>query len=331
MVRQSGQPGNDGALSRALSQFRPDARRAALRQADHRHCADRLRSFALQSPSPRTRQARARRHHRGRGACVRISGAPDSGDGQAADRGARPQSRLSRPRRNPDGLFHRRRGADDRLRQDDAGLHHGGRDGQHSRDRPLRRTDAQRLASRSAQRLGHRRLAGARRPCRRQDRLRGVHGDRHLVGALGRPLQHDGHGLDHELARRGARHEPARLRGDPCAPPRAGPDRLSDRPANRRNGVGGPEAVGHPDARGVREHDRRQQRHWRLDQRADPHQRHRAPHRRAALDSGLGDDRAQGAAARQHAARRQIPWRRISPRRRRSGRRQRIDEAQAHP
>ena len=226
MVRQSGQPGHDSALSRALPQFRLDAWRASLRQADHRHRPDRFRSLALQPPSPRTRQARARRHHRGRRTRVRIPGAPDSGNRQAADRGARPQSRLSWPRRNPDGLLHRRRGADDRLRQDDAGLHHGGGDGQHSRDRPLRRPDAQRLASRPAQRLGHRRLAGALRPRRGQDRLRRVHGAGDLLGALGRPLQHDGHRVDHELARRGARHELAGLRGDPRAPPRARPDRL---------------------------------------------------------------------------------------------------------
>jgi dihydroxy-acid dehydratase len=31
--------------------------------------------------------------------------------------------------------------------------------------------------------------------------------ERRLVGALGRPLQHHGHGLDDELAGRGARHE----------------------------------------------------------------------------------------------------------------------------
>ena len=59
-----------------------------------------------------------------------------------------------------------------------------------------------------------------------QDRLRTVHGDRDLFRALGRPLQHDGHGLDHECARRSARHEPAGLRGDPRALPRARPDRL---------------------------------------------------------------------------------------------------------
>ena len=36
---------------------------AAVRQADHRHRADRLRPFALQPPPSRARQARARRHH----------------------------------------------------------------------------------------------------------------------------------------------------------------------------------------------------------------------------------------------------------------------------
>ena len=176
---------------------------------------------------------------------VRIPGASDSGNGQAADRRARPQSRLSRPGRDSDGLFPRRRGADHRLRQDDAGLHHGGGDGEHSRHRSLGRTDAQWLASRPAQRLGHRRLAGALRPRRGQDQLRTVHGARHLFRALGRPLQHHGHGLDHERARRSARHEPAGLRGDPRALPRARPDRLRDRQADRRDGVGGPEAVRH--------------------------------------------------------------------------------------
>ena len=148
------------------------------------------------------------------GVRVRISGPSDPGDRQAADRGARPQSRLSRPRRDALRLFHRRRRADDRLRQDDAGLHHGGGDGQHPRHRALGRADAQRLASRRAHRLRHHRLEGARGTRRGQDRLRAVHGDRHVVGALGRPLQHDGHGLDDERARRSARHEPARLRGD---------------------------------------------------------------------------------------------------------------------
>ena len=48
--------------------------------------------------------------------------------------------------------------------------------------------------------------------------------------ALARPLQHDGHGLDDERGRRGARHVPARQRRDPGALSRARPDGLRDRP-----------------------------------------------------------------------------------------------------
>ena len=158
-----------------------------------------------------------------------------------------------------------------------------------------------------------------------------VHGDRHLLRALGWPLQHDGHRLDHERARRSARHEPARLRGDSRALSRARADRLRDRQAHRRNGVRGPEAIGHPHARGVREHDRRQQRDRRLDQRADPYQRHRPPYRRTSFDDpGLGDGWSQRAAARQHAARRQVSRRGVPSRRRRAGGGQRTHEAQAH-
>ena len=51
------------------------------------------------------------------------------------------------------------------------GLHDGGGDGQHSRDRAVGRPDAQRLAPRRAHRLGHHRVEGALRACRRQDRL----------------------------------------------------------------------------------------------------------------------------------------------------------------
>ena len=59
-----------------------------------------------------------------------------------------------------------------------------------------------------------------------------------------------------------------------------GADRLRDRQAHRRDGARGPEALRHPDPRGVRERHRRQLGDRRLDQRADPHQRHRPPHRR---------------------------------------------------
>ena len=61
---------------------------------------------------------------------------------------------------------------------------------------------------------------------RRRYRLRGVHEYRRLLGAVGRPLQHHGHRLHHELAGRSARHVAAGLRRDSRALPRARPDRL---------------------------------------------------------------------------------------------------------
>ena len=66
----------------------------------------------------------------------------------------------------------------------------------------------------------------------------GVHGDRDLLGAFGRPLQHHGHGLHHERARRGARHDAAGLRRHSGALPRAWPDRLRDGPAGRARWCG---------------------------------------------------------------------------------------------
>ena len=60
----------------------------------------------------------------------------------------------------------------------------------------------------------------------RRDRLQRVHRHRGLLGTLGRPLQHDGHRLDDELACRSARHVVAGMRGDPRALSRARPDRL---------------------------------------------------------------------------------------------------------
>ena len=103
-------------------------------------------------------------------------------------------------------------------------------------------------------------------PRRRQDRLRRIPRDRHLVGALGRPLQHHGHGLDHERARRGARHVAAGLRGDPRALSRAGADRLRHRRARGRDRAGRPQADRHPHPQGVRERHRRLLGDRRLDQ-----------------------------------------------------------------
>ena len=93
----------------------------------------------LSSPSACARNPRCRRHR------LRVSVSSDPGDRQTADCGARPQPGLSRPGRGPVRLSARRRRADDRLRQDNAGLPDGGGDGEHSRHRSVRRADAQRL------------------------------------------------------------------------------------------------------------------------------------------------------------------------------------------
>ena len=115
-------------------------------------------------------------------------------------------------------------------------------------------------------------------------------------------------------------------RRDPRALPRPPGDGLHDRPAHRRDGARRPEALGHPDARRVRERDRRQLRHRRLDQCADPPERHR---RATSASSSTTDDwekhRLRDAAAGQPAARGRVPGRGLLPRRRRAGGGRRAD------
>ena len=89
-----------------------------------------------------------------------------------------------------------------------------------------------------AHRLGHHRVegpAGPRRPARSTMRefLELVASSAPSTGHL----QHHGHGHDHELAGRGARHVASGLRRDPGALPRARPDRLPHRQAHRRHGA----------------------------------------------------------------------------------------------
>ena len=134
---------------------------------------------------------------------------------------------------------------------------HGRGNGQHAGDRALRRADARQLPRWRACRFGRGRLAGAPGPRRRQDRLQAVHRHRRRLRAVDRSLQHDGHRLDHERHGRGARHVAPRLRRDPGALSRARADRLRKRPARGGDGPRGPQALGHPDPRRIRERDRR--------------------------------------------------------------------------
>ena len=119
----------------------------------------------------------------------------------------------------------RRRGADRRLRQDRPGAADGRRQRRRARDHGHRRAGASRpcsAASRSRRR--HRPLALHRRAARRADHAGGVRRARGGDGALGRPLQGDGHRLDDGLAGGGAGHGAARARrrsrpSTPAAPP----------------------------------------------------------------------------------------------------------------
>ena len=80
-----------------------------------------------------------------------------------------------------------------------------------------------------------------------------VHRDGGVVGEVRRALQHDGHRVDHELARRGARDVPSGVRGDP--PLRTGSEARSPtrRAAHRRSRPAGHHPVEDHDPRGVRE------------------------------------------------------------------------------
>ena len=179
-------PGDDRALSRALHELRHHAGRTARRQADHRHRADRLRPVAVQPAPHRTGEPRARRHPRRRRHAAGIPDPSDPGDRQAADRGARSQPRLSVAGRGAARLSDRRRGADHRLRQDHARLPDGRGDGEHPGDRAVRRADAGRLVAGPSVRLRHDRLGGPQALRRGQDRLRRVHADGVVIGAIGR-------------------------------------------------------------------------------------------------------------------------------------------------
>ena len=134
----------------------------------------------------------------------------------------------------------------------------------------------------------HHRLGRPQTPRRGQDRLRRIHGDGVVVGALDRPLQHHGHRDVDELAGGGARHVAARLRRDPRAVSRARLDGVRDRQADRGDGAREPAPVRHHDEAGVRERGGRGGGAGRIVQLPDPHGGDRAPHGRGAHASTTG-------------------------------------------
>ena len=129
-------------------------------------------------------------------------------------------------------LFHRRRGADDRLRQDHAGATHGRGDRGYSRHRAVGRSDAERLVPRRAHRLGHHRMEGASAACGGRDQRRSNSSiwsprrrrRRATATRWARP--------HHELARRGAGHVSAGLRCGIPAPHKRSRGRSPTKPAS---------------------------------------------------------------------------------------------------
>ena len=101
------------------------------------------------------------------------------------------------------------------------------------------------------------------------------HGGRHRP--LGRHLHDHGHGLHHDLHRRGARPDAARRLLDPGRRRRASAHGLGLRTAHRRDDLGGPEALRHHRPPLGRERARGAQRARGLHQRHDPPRRHGAP------------------------------------------------------
>ena len=163
LVRRPGERRHDGALPRADAELRADARRAPVGPADHRDRADRLRHHALQPAPSRARDAASAT------GSARPAGSPfEFPIHPIQETCKRPTAMLDRNLQYLSlveilyGYPTRRRRADDRLRQDDAGAAHGRRHGRHPGDRPLRRPDAERLAQRRAHGLRDDRLEGAR-------------------------------------------------------------------------------------------------------------------------------------------------------------------------
>ena len=184
--------------------------------------------------------------------------------------------------------------------------------------RAVGRADARRPLRRRPRGLGHHRLVRAPGTGGRPHRHGAVRRDGGVQRPQRRPLQHHGHGALHEQHGRSARHVADRLRGHSRALPGARPDRLRDRQAHRRHGVGGPEALRHPDPQGVRERHRRGERARRLDQLPAAHQRDRPPYRRKAGQRRLGQDRLRHPAAGELHAGRQVSRRGVPSRRRRA-------------
>lgn len=249
----------------------------------------------MQRAFPQAGGARQARHLRSGRISGGVSGVLQWRIEPAPDRHAHTQPRGHGRRRGDSRQPDRRGGVAHRLRQDHAGPADGRGQLRRAGHRGDRRADAQRQARRQEHRLGHRRVATARSAQGRRDRAASLPLGRSGDVALGRHVQHDGHGVHHGVHGGGAGYLAAAQRGHPgggCAALRAG---AHVGHPHRRDGPGRAGAVEGPHARSVRERHPRERSDRRLDQCGHPPQGDCRAHRRAARARRLDAHRAQHA------------------------------------
>ncbi len=167
--------------------------------------------------------------------------------------------------------------------------HDGGRDREHPGDRAVRRADAERLVEGRARRLRHHRVVGAPGTRRRHAST-----TRNSWTSWRASAPSVGHcNTMGTASTMNALAEALGMSLPGCAAiprPIASAAQIAYETGVRAVEIvlGGPQAVRHPDPPGVREHHRGLLGDRRLDQCADPHQRHRAPRRRRAARSRIG-------------------------------------------
>ena len=137
----------------------------------------------------------------------------------------------------------RRRRAADGLRQDDARAAHGRCQRRPSHDRRLRRADARGVTRAATIGSGTNTISMSEQLRAGRDHAGGVPRGRSRDEPLARALHDHGHGLDHGLHGRGARHRDAGQCGDPCRRCAAQSARARGRPAHRGDGRRRPGAV----------------------------------------------------------------------------------------
>ena len=289
LVRQPGQPRHDRALPRALHELGTEARGAAGRQADHRHRAVGLGPVAVQPPSPRARRI----------ACAKASAKP------AASRSSFPCTRS----RKPASARPRRSTAICAISGWSRLLYGYFIDGVVLTTGCDKTTPAQLMAAATVDIpaivlsggpmlngwfRGERTGSGTIVWKARELLAAGEINDEEFIELVASSAPSPGHcntmgtaSTMNSLAEALGMSLPG-CAAIPAPHKDRAVQRLRNGQAHRRDGVGRPAPVEDHDARGVRERDRRQLGDRRLDQRADPFQRDRAPHRRRSSTTTTG-------------------------------------------